>query len=143
MLSRKKVIFYMILISSMHSFGQEIGKNQWENRVLILLTKDAENTEYGKQLTEFNGELLNFNERKLVVYHVTPASYKVGLNTTTKPISSILYTKYKKTKSDFEVILIGLDGGIKLRQDSILTKQKLYTLIDSMPMRKNELKNNG
>ena len=143
MLLRKKVIFYMILISSMHSFGQEIGKNQWKNRVLILLTKDAENTEYGNQLTEFNGELLNFNERKLVVYHVTPASYKVGLNTTTKPISPMLYTKYKKTKSDFEVILIGLDGGIKLRQDSILTKQKLYTLIDSMPMRKNELKNNG
>lgn len=143
MLLRKKVIFYMILISSMHSFGQEIGKNQWKNRVLILLTKDAENTEYGNQLTEFNGELINFNERKLVVYHVTPASYKVGLNTTTKPISSMLYTKYKKTKSDFEVILIGLDGGIKLRQDSILTKQKLYTLIDSMPMRKNELKNNG
>ncbi len=143
MLFIKKVIFYIILISWMHSFGQEIGKNQWKNRVLILLTKDAENTEYGNQLTEFNGELINFNERKLVVYHVTPTSYKVGLNTTTKPISSMLYTKYKKTKSDFEVILIGLDGGIKLRQDSILTKQKLYTLIDSMPMRKNELKNNG
>ncbi len=143
MLFIKKVIFYIILISSMHSFGQEIGKNQWKNRVLILLTKDAENTEYGNQLTEFNGELINFNERKLVVYHVTPASYKVGLNTTTKPISSILYKKYKKTKSDFEVILIGLDGGLKLRQDSILTKQKLYKLIDSMPMRKNELKNNG
>ncbi len=143
MLFRKKVIFYLVLIYSMQSYGQEIEKNQWKNRVLIILTNDTKNAEYNKQLREFDRELLNFNERKLIVYRVTPASYSIGLKPSVKSISSKLYKNYKKTKSGFEVILIGLDGGTKLRKDSLLTKQELYRLIDSMPMRKNEIKNNG
>ena len=41
----------------------------------------------------------------------------------------------------FEVVLIGLDGGIKLRQTKLVSLDKLFTLIDGMPMRRNELKN--
>ena len=43
--------------------------------------------------------------------------------------------------NDFEVILIGLDGGIKLRQDQTLLKQDLFRIIDAMPMRRNEIRN--
>ncbi|MBD0405038.1 DUF4174 domain-containing protein [Flammeovirga sp. EKP202] len=44
---------------------------------------------------------------------------------------------------DFEVILIGLDGSIKLKQADIMTHKDLYQLIDSMPMRKKELEENN
>ena len=42
-------------------------------------------------------------------------------------------------KEDFEVILIGLDGGIKLQRTKILTKEDLFKITDSMPMRRDEL----
>ncbi|OHX63799.1 hypothetical protein NH26_24710 [Flammeovirga pacifica] len=45
-------------------------------------------------------------------------------------------------RKDFEVVLIGLDGGVKLRQSTILSKKALYDKIDSMPMRRAELQEN-
>ena len=43
----------------------------------------------------------------------------------------------------FEVILIGLDGGEKLRQTKVLETDKLFAIIDGMPMRRSEIiKNN-
>lgn len=44
-------------------------------------------------------------------------------------------------KNEFEVILIGLDGSIKLRQMEVLSKEDLIAIIDAMPMRKSEIKN--
>ena len=38
------------------------------------------------------------------------------------------------------MILIGLDGGIKLEQTTILKKKELFRIIDSMPMRMEELR---
>ena len=42
-------------------------------------------------------------------------------------------------KSDFRVLLIGLDGGKKLDQTKMLSVKKLFNIIDSMPMRQAEI----
>ena len=47
--------------------------------------------------------------------------------------------KILNDKEDFEVILIGLDGGIKLQQTEVLKKEALFNIVDAMPMRRNEL----
>ena len=48
--------------------------------------------------------------------------------------------KEKRIKSRFTIILVGKDGGDKLRSTSPLTLQKLYSTIDAMPMRQSEMK---
>mgnify|MGYP000892552319 CR=1 FL=1 len=53
---------------------------------------------------------------------------------TGKPIGMTL-----NDKENFEVILIGLDGGIKLRQTEVLTKEDLFNIVYAMPMRRSEL----
>ena len=50
--------------------------------------------------------------------------------------------RYKAEKSDFRVILIGLDGGEKLEQTEVLSAEKLFNTIDSMPMRQAEIRKN-
>ena len=40
-------------------------------------------------------------------------------------------------------MLIGLDGGIKLEQIQILSAEKLFAIIDGMPMRKREIRKNN
>ncbi len=136
----KKISILLFLFQVMMSFGQEIKKHQWEERVLILLTDDVKNSVYQKQLVEFNTEIKNFKERKLVVYRATPKFHIKGLTSTKKDTSTQLYKNYKKKKSSFEIILIGLDGGIKLRKATLLKKEDLNGLIDAMPMRRSELK---
>lgn len=43
--------------------------------------------------------------------------------------------------SGFEILLIGLDGGVKLRQDKVIDAETLFARIDAMPMRRQELEN--
>jgi len=43
----------------------------------------------------------------------------------------------------FGLELIGLDGGVKYRSTSAVPLEELWTLIDGMPMRRAELKNQG
>ena len=138
----EKIIYSLLFFSALHSFGQTIKEHQWKERVLLILTNDEHNAEYKKQLDQFNEETLDFKERKLIIYRITPKFYRIGFAQVKKNASTQLYKNYKKTKESVEVILIGLDGGIKLRKTSLLTKTDLFGLIDGMPMRKNELKNN-
>ena len=42
--------------------------------------------------------------------------------------------------SDFVVILVGKDGGAKLRSTKPLTMEKLNDIIDAMPMRRDEMR---
>lgn len=43
----------------------------------------------------------------------------------------------------FTVLLVGKDGGEKLRSDSVVVATTLFNTIDAMPMRKSEIKHNG
>ena len=56
-------------------------------------------------------------------------------------VSKKLAEKIFNKKEHFEIILIGLDGRIKRQQTEILTEEDLFKIIDTMPMRKNEMKN--
>ena len=81
-------------------------------------------------------------ERKLIVYQLTPEKYKTGMSENPDwQFSGELFKKYKSAKTNFEIILIGLDGGIKLRQQELLTTRDLFAIIDGMPMRRAEMRN--
>jgi hypothetical protein len=36
---------------------------------------------------------------------------------------------------------VGKDGGEKLRSDTVVSPEQLFSIIDAMPMRKDEMKN--
>lgn len=132
----------LFLFMSTHISAQNLNHHRWENRLILILTNDTSAPEYQKQIDEFKSQQKGMDERKLMVYHITPNQYRTGLkeNNNWKK-STDLYSQFNKGKKDFEVILIGLDGGIKLRQDELLTCQKLFSTIDVMPMRRAEMRN--
>ena len=68
--------------------------------------------------------------------------YQKGIESNHWISSKQWYIEFKKTKKPIEIILIGLDGGVKLHQTKLLNLEKLFTLIDGMPMRKAEIKKN-
>ena len=85
-------------------------------------------------------------DRKLVVYQLVGDTFTfIDFANPKASTSSKVSQDFKETFLDpntgFEIILIGLDGGIKLRQGQILTQQALFNRIDSMPMRSSELRN--
>lgn len=122
------------------SFGQNLGKHQWKQRVLIITSKDTNLLQ--QQIDSLTKNMKGLQERKLAIYQVTPEGYAKGTRRTNWTKTTDFYKEVKKRKKDFEVILIGLDGGVKLRQTKLLRLDKLFALIDGMPMRRLEMRNN-
>jgi len=50
-----------------------------------------------------------------------------------------LRKRYRVAKGDTTVILVGKDGGEKLRTGDLADLERIFRLIDSMPMRRREM----
>jgi hypothetical protein len=129
------------------STGQDLKKHQWENRVLLIVSQNEDSEKYRNQIAEFNTLQKELMERKMLVYCVLPQQYRI-MNSETKVkannwiSSSALFDRFTNKETDFRVILIGLDGGIKLEKTEILSATELFETIDAMPMRRAELNRN-
>jgi hypothetical protein len=95
-----------------------------------------------KQLEELNSNPDGLKERKLIVYKILPESQKTANTDSTWIYDSEVHSSYTKSGELFKVILIGLDGGIKLVQNEELSTEALFSKIDAMPMRRTEINNN-
>lgn len=137
------LLFSLLLTSSCMSTAQEISSHKWENRVLVVLAGDLENPILKKQIEELTKHKVGLSERKLVIYISTPTKMKQGLDLESWETSNKTYNKYKGSKSGFEIILIGLDGGVKSRNENFTPTATLFTLIDGMPMRRQEIRRKG
>ena len=142
MYNLKYLGLFLSLLSITTMNAQSLTDHQWENRIIILLIDDVDSALYQEQVEQFKAVAKQMTERKLIVYHVTPKMYQTGIQTLTTPQSTQLYQQYKKSDASFEVLLIGLDGGIKFQRNTLLPCTELFAIIDVMPMRKAELKRN-
>lgn len=118
--------------------GQDFKSHLWKNRLILLVSKSYTN-ESKKQWKELMKEKTELKDRKLVVYHISPnqvRSSQGNLDVQNKQ----LYSKFKPKNGIFEVRLIGLDGRVKYSSERYTSPKTLFDLIDSMPMRKAELK---
>jgi hypothetical protein len=123
--------------------AQDLSKHQWKNRVLLILTENIEDQEFKNQIKKLQNDQKGFQNRKLIIYQMTTTHFKLGISKENEWIKkSELYNNLKSNDKTFEVILIGLDGSEKLRQNTVLTIDKLFSLIDRMPMRRTEIKRN-
>ncbi|MCK0146521.1 DUF4174 domain-containing protein [Arenibacter sp. F26102] len=129
-----------------YTYGQDLKKHQWENRVVLIVSQKEDSKTYQEQITEFNRLPQELVERRIIVYQILPDRYKLmNYQLKEKDIewitSPTLFDKFVNNKEDFKVILIGLDGGIKLEKTEVLTASELFGTIDAMPMRRAEMKN--
>ncbi|NNK75467.1 MAG: DUF4174 domain-containing protein, partial [Maribacter sp.] len=80
-----------------------------------------------------------------IIYKITNDEFSSINYITNKTIygkvSKEINEKILNENQNFELVLIGLDGIIKLKRNEILTTDDLFSIIDSMPMRKYKLKN--
>jgi glutathione peroxidase-family protein len=137
----KPFFIIVFILSFMLSFSQDFKDHQWKNRVLIVSTNNEKDIDFQKQINLLENLDEELKERKLIVYQIVGDKYKLGFTESYKLLNSSS-KKYVSTKDGLQVLLIGLDGGIKLKQSSILTAEKLFAIIDGMPMRKRELRKN-
>jgi hypothetical protein len=54
--------------------------------------------------------------------------------------SAAIRRQFELPLDTFQVLLIGKDGTVKLRSDEPVTSDRIFSLIDSMPMRQREIR---
>lgn len=100
-------------------------------RELILLAENLSDPTLLRQQVILKADPEGLTERELVVTVLTPQS------------NYQRYHQLKKNRKGVFVILIGKDGGEKLASEKPVTLVELYGLIDSMPIRKQEMRAKG
>ncbi|MFZ4681470.1 MAG: DUF4174 domain-containing protein [Terrimicrobiaceae bacterium] len=84
------------------------------HRILVISAPSQENVDFQKQAAELLAAWDGLIERDFVV-------------------------KTRFQEGDFSVVLIGKDGGEKLRRNSVLSTRELFAIVDAMPMRRAEM----
>lgn len=124
-------MFFSLFVQS-----QELSSYQWSNRLLLIVSDNPNSPEVKQQISLFADDSLALDERKLLILQVFPEHYLMGANNFVRRQSREIYFDYKSVDRPFQVILIGLDGSEKLRKNNLIMPAELYTIIDSMPMRR-------
>lgn len=130
-------IFMINNVSAESSSLEHIRELVWENRIILLqsTTDDQRNEAILKQ---YNEQII---DRDIIWFIVNDRGVVTNYDGS---VSSDFITK---VKSDYpinrdKVLLIGKDGGIKARNRS-LDIEYLFTKIDGMSMRQQEMRNNN
>lgn len=135
--------FSLIAISlswfSITTSAQDLSTHRWKNRLVLLVADSRDNPSLLQQEEILEVKSDEVKERKLLTYTLLPDSVRLEKK---EWVNKKLYKAYKRSTSGFEFILIGLDGGIKLRRNKPITTTELFRIIDSMPMRAAEIRRN-
>lgn len=98
-------------------------------RRVLIFAPDTSNALYLTQNKIFRNSVAGCEERDIVVENYI-------LNTTNKR----RFQNYQVSLKDFTLILIGKDGFAKFRSKDVVTAERLFAIIDAMPMRKDEIR---
>ena len=123
----------------------EINLNEyrWENRLLLIFDEHASGELFQDQEAALLSDIAGLIDRDLKVFLIRPNQQVLDLiQQTSHKIKEDLYAGYKIPNRQFTVILIGKDGTVKLKEQTPITNQKLFAIIDAMPMRQAEMKTN-
>lgn len=130
-----RLLIQLLLFTGVVS-AQNVASHQWENRVLIISGTKSETTLVEQQFQQFKNKSKQLLERKLVLYKCINDNC-MFYNWIDKPKP----VKIKNTFPTFSILLIGLDGGKKYTSHKLQQPNAIFKLIDTMPMRAQELLN--
>jgi hypothetical protein len=129
-------ILLVFIIQSLSLQSQDLTSYKWKNRVIILTDTVESLTNSKKQLTRFSTFKKELSERDVVIL----LHYKGKLYDQREKLLS--------QKIDFSiepsfcgVHLVGKDGGVKLKKPYPVEPNSILELIDSMPIRRAEMRN--
>lgn len=131
--------FFIILFSFSHFQASEkmdlLDSYQWKNRLVII---NGESKNSSEQLMVFKGLEEEITDRDIRLIQIFKE--KVIINDKTEPgILPELLRENLQLSDQFACLLIGKDGGIKLRSSSLVDAETIFQLVDSMPMRQAEV----
>lgn len=117
------------LLVAAPSFAQDDPKLEdylWKNRPIVVFADTPEDARFKLQMDYLERRMEELEERDVVILTDTDPSLESELREALHP-------------RGFSLVLIGKDGGVKLRKPSPWTVREIIRTIDKMPMRQQEM----
>lgn len=109
----------------------------WKNRV-VLVFGNADDPEVVRQTKILLTKKAELDERNMVVIGVSKAKVTRVYGEVPNLDPANIRKEADIDSDDFQVVLVGKDGGIKLRSQNVVGNVEMFDLIDRMPMRRAE-----
>ncbi len=124
-----------LLATAMEGSAMEsLSQYTWKNRVLVLFGEGSD-PKLVKQVDILKRETANLADRDMVVLQVTKDKVVPVYGNAPAAQQDQLRSELKASEA-FELVLVGKDGGVKLRSKDVVTTTDVFDLIDRMPMRR-------
>lgn len=104
----------------------DLSQYRWHHRPLVIFAPSKTDPAYVAQMAMLEKQKSELAERDIIVL------------SDTSPMANGILRKQLNPKG-FEVVLVGKDGGMKLREQTPLDTEVLLSTIDKMPMRQARL----
>ena len=148
MIYDKRDGLFELLLDSVHAVtGVELfslAQLQWESRVLVINATDVDDAKFKAQFGALEATRAEFIERDLLLVTLLDDTSSIaGDRRLTREDVARARDELGIEAGEFAVRLIGKDGGVKLARDSVVPMEEIYGLIDTMPMRRREMRDQG
>ena len=110
----------------------------WKHRVIILFGPEEELQE-NQQLAFFRSKA-QFRDRDMTLIRVKENAVSRDDNRIGDSRLAASFSKLYEYSEGFLLVLVGKDGTVKRRENEPVDASKIYDQIDSMPMRKREMR---
>ena len=145
--SQRTLLAATLLLTSTAPAQSPLKTLQDHNCVLLLFAPTSGSPEFARQQALLKNHASDLADRDLICIPVlstwveADASLRQKNATfTTDAEQNHLRRRYNIQAQSFTVVLLGKDGGEKLRSSIPVTMDKLAAFIDSMPMRQQQLR---
>ncbi|MBY0287893.1 MAG: DUF4174 domain-containing protein [Mycobacteriaceae bacterium] len=137
------VFLTSIALGSATAAADELGNYRWEHRPLLVFAATDSDPRLVETLNRIEASRCDFVSRDMVLgLVVTGGNSTLDGQVINTDEPQRLRDRYAIGENAFSVLLIGKDGGEKLRVDEVPDLQAIYDLIDGMPMRTREMSAN-
>ena len=123
------------------AISMDLARFEWKNRLLLIFAPDAMHPQFQQMDAEINAQGAEVRDRDLVVFEIFDKDpSQMNASPLSPADADALRMHFGISRQMYALILVGKDGGIKLMREDRVPLSEVFELIDSMPMRKNEMR---
>ena len=119
-------------------------------RPLLVFAPSLDNPQLKAQFSQLQGHTPDLKSREILYVPIVPEGHNQPIPASHIPTARLsedelaaAHQHFQVENGSFLVVLLGKDGGIKLKSRTPVSVDQLKRLIDSMPMRQGEMKQQG
>ena len=121
--------------------AMDLDQFKWKNRLLFLFSPTRSHPLFDTLQKSLADRQPGVADRDLVIFEILESgSSRINTENMDPQTAQSLRERFEVSPGQFTVILVGKDGGTKMNRNEETQLVDIFGLIDSMPMRQDEMR---